>query len=154
MTSDEQAIRNLLFSYAERIDSGDLEGMARLFEHAIYCAGDQPPLTDWRQVAALNASLIRLYADGTPRTQHVTTNVLVEIAPGGATASARSRFTVLQAAPGQPLQIVVAGRYHDRFAKVDGAWRFSERHIRMDLLGDLSHHLHLDELAAAQRKRS
>lgn len=152
MTSDEQAIRNLLFRYAERIDRGDLDGMARLFEHATYRAGEQAPIADWRQVAALNQSLIRLYEDGTPKTQHVTTNVRIELDPSGLAAAASSRFTVLQAAPGAPLQIIVAGRYDDRFEKVDGAWRFSARHIRMDLLGDLTRHLRLDELAKAERR--
>jgi 3-phenylpropionate/cinnamic acid dioxygenase small subunit len=150
MTSDEQAIRNLLFTYAERIDRGDLDGMARLFEHAAYRAGDQPPLSDWRRVAELNQSLIRLYEDGTPKTQHDTTNVWIELDASGTTARARSRFTVLQRAPGQPLQVIVAGRYHDEFEKHAGAWRFRSRHILMDLIGDLSHHLRLDELAKRQ----
>ena len=154
MTSDEQAIRNLLFSYAERIDRGDIDGMARLFEHAAYRAGDQPPITDWRRVAQLNRSLIVLYDDGTPKTQHVTTNVAIELEPSGLAASARSRFSVLQAAPGQALQLIVSGRYHDRFERADGVWRFSSRHILMDLIGDLSHHLRLGELARAQRGAS
>jgi 3-phenylpropionate/cinnamic acid dioxygenase small subunit len=154
MTSDEQAIRNLLFDYAERIDRGDLDGMARLFEHAAYRAGDQPPITDWRRVAQLNKSLVILYDDGTPKTQHVTTNLLIELDATGAAASARSRFSVLQAAPGQALQVIVAGRYHDRFEKHAGAWRFSARHIFMDLLGDLTHHLRLDKLAETQRNSS
>lgn len=152
MTSDEQAIRNLLFLYAERIDRGDIDGMARLFEHASYRAGDQAPITDWRQVAQLNRSLVKLYEDGTPRTQHVTSNVAIDREAGGVTASARSRFTVLQAAPGTPLQVIVAGRYHDRFERREGTWRFSARHIFMDLIGDLTHHLHLDKLADAERK--
>ncbi|HEY8122280.1 MAG TPA: nuclear transport factor 2 family protein [Myxococcota bacterium] len=152
MTTDEQAIRNLLFSYAERIDRGDLEGMARLFEHATYRAGDQAPITDWRRVADLNKSLIKLYDDGTPKTQHVTTNALIEIDASGSAASARSRFTVLQGAPGSPLQVIVAGRYHDRFEKSDGHWRFAARHIFMDLIGDLTRHLHLDKLAEVERK--
>jgi 3-phenylpropionate/cinnamic acid dioxygenase small subunit len=151
MTSDEQAIRNLLFSYAERIDRGDIDGMARLFEHAAYRAGDQPAIRDWRRVAQLNKSLVILYQDGTPKTQHVTTNVLIELDANGATAAARSRFSVLQGAPGQPLQVIVAGRYHDRFEKVGGAWQFNARHILMDLIGDLTHHLRLDRLAEAQR---
>jgi 3-phenylpropionate/cinnamic acid dioxygenase small subunit len=151
MTSDEQAIRNLLFCYAERIDRGDLEGMARLFEHASYRAGDQPPLDDWRRVAQLNQSLVILYEDGTPRTQHDTTNVLIEVDTTRQAASARSRFTVLQGAPGQALQVIVAGRYHDTFEKHDGAWRFASRHILIDLIGDLSRHLRLDELARQQR---
>ncbi len=153
MTSDEQAIRNLLFTYAERIDRGDIEGMARLFKHASYRAGDNPPLTDWRAVADLNKSLVLLYEDGTPKTQHVTTNVWIEVADDGASATARSRFTVLQGAPGQRLQVIVAGRYQDRFERADGEWRFAARHIFMDLIGDLTHHLRLDQLAAAESRK-
>jgi 3-phenylpropionate/cinnamic acid dioxygenase small subunit len=150
MTSDEQAIRNLLFEYAERIDRGDITGMARLFEHASYRAGEQPPITDWRAVEQLNRRLVILYDDGTPKTQHVTTNVRIELEAGGG-ASARSRFTVLQGVPGAPLQVIVAGRFHDRFERSGGVWRFAARHIFMDLIGDLSRHLRLDQLAAVQR---
>jgi 3-phenylpropionate/cinnamic acid dioxygenase small subunit len=153
VTSDEQAIRNLLFFYAERIDRGDIEGMARLFEHASYRAGDQPPIHDWRAVRDLNQSLVILYEDGTPRTQHVTTNVLIELDGTATRATARSRFTVLQGARGAALQVIVAGRYHDSFEKHQGTWRFSSRHIFMDLIGDMTKHLRLDQLAEAQRRR-
>ena len=48
---------------------------------------------------------------------------------------------MLQARPDLPLQMIIAGRYHDAFARVDGAWRFTDRLIFSDLVGDLSHHL-------------
>jgi len=144
--TDEQAILNLLYSYAERIDRGDFTGMARLFEHAEYYSGDEPPLTDWREIDRLYRSLVILYEDGTPKTQHDTTNAWIDVEPGSAAASARSRFTVLQGVPGTPLQVIVAGRYHDRFEKVAGEWRFCERRIFMDLVGDLTRHLRLDRL--------
>jgi hypothetical protein len=48
---------------------------------------------------------------------------------------------VYQATPQLPLQCVIAGRYHDVLEKVDGAWRFRDRYIIGDLLGDLSQHL-------------
>jgi hypothetical protein len=38
--------------------------------------------------------------------------------------------------------VIVAGRYDDRFERVDGRWRFSYRdYTMMDQIGDLSHHL-------------
>jgi len=39
------------------------------------------------------------------------------------------------------LQPIVSGRYHDRFERRDGQWRFVQRHVRTDLLGDVSRHL-------------
>ena len=83
--------------------------------------------------------MVVLY-DGVPRTKHVITNVTVEVATDRATAAARSYFTVLQALPDLPLQPIIAGRYHDRFARDAGGWYFSEREIIVDLTGDLSRH--------------
>ena len=62
-------------------------------------------------------STTRRYPDGTPRTKHVTTNLIVEVDDDAGTATGRSYFTVLQAVPGLPLQPIVAGRYHDRFVR-------------------------------------
>jgi 3-phenylpropionate/cinnamic acid dioxygenase small subunit len=88
----------------------------------------------------LRDSLI-VYDDGTPRTKHITTNVAIEIDEGSGTAVSRSYFTALQALPNLPLQPIVSGRYHDRFARRDGRWRFVERRVRTDLVGDMSRHL-------------
>jgi hypothetical protein len=56
---------------------------------------------------------------------------------------ARSYFTVFQALPDFPLQPIIAGRYHDAFERVDGTWRFADRLILSDLIGDLSRHLRM-----------
>ena len=69
-----------------------------------------------------------IYADGTPRTKHVLGNLDVVVDSAAGTANARCTFTVLQAAPGRPLQPVLAGRYHDSFARVDGVWRLRRAH--------------------------
>lgn len=81
------------------------------------------------------------YGDGTPKTKHVTTNMLIEIDEGSGSATARSYFTVLQALPDLPLQTIAAGRYADRFDVVDGRWRCADRQVTIDLLGDVSRHL-------------
>ena len=88
----------------------------------------------------LRASLI-VYDDGTPRTKHVTTNIAIEIDEEAGSADSRSYFTVLQALPELALQPIVSGRYQDRFARRDGRWRFVERRVRTDLVGDVSRHL-------------
>ena len=61
----------------------------------------------------------------------------------GARATCRSYYTVFQQTDEVPLQPIVAGRYHDEFARaVD--WRFTRRHMIVDLVGDLSKHLLFD----------
>jgi hypothetical protein len=75
------------------------------------------------------------------RDVHVTTNIAIELDEEAGTAVSRAYFTVLQALPGLPLQPIVSGRYHDRFERSAGQWRFAERQVRIDLTGDVSRHL-------------
>lgn len=144
--SDHEEISALLFAYAERIDAGDFGGVADLLAHAeVTFEGFDAARRGRTEVLALYEEGTRRHEDGTPRTKHVTTNVVVEVAADGSTAAARSYFTVLQAVPGElALQPVVAGRYHDRFERAEGRWRFTGRHMLVDLVGDLSHHLRFD----------
>jgi ketosteroid isomerase-like protein len=136
---DADAIRALVHEYAERLDAGDLDGVAALFEHGTWRAPVRAePLRGAAEVRSGYDGVI-LYEDGTPCTKHVISNVSVEVVGDGATA--RSYFTVLQARPDLPLQPIIAGRYHDRFERVDGQWRFADRMIIPDLIGDLSKHL-------------
>ena len=88
----------------------------------------------------LRDSLI-VYDDGTPRTKHITSNLAIEVDEAAGTAVSRSYFTVLQALPDMTLQPIVSGRYEDRFERRDGQWRFVERRVRTDLVGDVSRHL-------------
>lgn len=137
---DCRVIENLLYLYAERIDAGDFEGVAELFRNAtIIVGGGQHRIEGFEAVLAMYRGFTRLYADGTPHTQHVVSNARIEI--DGDSARAYSRFTVLQVTDTLPLQIIIAGRYEDRFLCVDGQWRFSERAVHPALMGDVSQHL-------------
>ncbi len=141
---DAQHIANCIYAYAERIDLGDFEGVAQVLAHAaVTFEGVDGAQQGVDALTALYASTTKRYDDGTPKTKHVTTNVAVTV--DGATGSASSYFTVLQAVPGLlPLQPIIAGRYRDRFENVDGQWRFSARHVMVDLMGDLSAHLKIE----------
>jgi hypothetical protein len=144
------AIENLYFLYAERIDAGDFAGVAALFEHARILGPDGAvQATGREEVKAMYERSTRVYEDGTPRTQHVTTNLIFEFDADGRAVSTRARFTVLQALPDFPLQPIITGHYHDRFAwSAERGWHFVERQMRPVLLGDLSRHL-LYELPAS-----
>jgi 3-phenylpropionate/cinnamic acid dioxygenase small subunit len=135
-----RVVENLLYSYAERMDAGDFAGVAALFDRATYGPAGGPMLSGCAELEAVLRSMVRLHG-ATPATKHVTTNVSVDIGHDGRSATARSYFTVLQALEDFPLQVIVAGRYHDRFVLDDGGWRFEERVVWMDLTGDLSRHL-------------
>ena len=140
LIDDVEAIRALIHRYAELIDLGELDAVAALFTHGTWSSpGRGIPLQGAEQVRRAYDGVI-LY-DGIPSTKHVISNVTIDIAHDRTTATARSYFTVLQGRPDFALQPVIAGRYHDRFDRVDDSWRFADRQIIPDLIGDLSHHL-------------
>ncbi len=142
MTDAAVHIQNLVHRYAELIDLGDFDGLGHLLARAeVGSVGSPDVLTGHDAVVAMFTSTTRRYPDGTPRTKHVTSNLIIEVDDGAGTATCRSYFTVLQQVPDLPLQPVIAGRYHDRFVRDDGAWHFAERRFLIDLVGDLSQHL-------------
>jgi 3-phenylpropionate/cinnamic acid dioxygenase small subunit len=145
MSDDADAIRNLLYRYAECIDAADFEGVAALFKDgAVSAPGMTEPARGVAAVAQLYRSSSRVHEDGTLRTAHLVLNPIVEIDAAAGTARARSRYVVIQATAALPLQPIIAGRYRDRFERVAGVWRFALREIEIDLVGDLSQHLRFD----------
>lgn len=136
-------VTNLLYRYAELMDAGDLEAVAALFTRAEIKLGGGQVVRGAEPMLALWRANVKLHPCGTPRTKHVITNPIVEVDEGAGTAACRSYYTVIQAAPGLPLQVIGAGRYHDTFARdADGSWHFATRDYSMfDLIGNLAEHL-------------
>jgi ketosteroid isomerase-like protein len=138
MIDDVDEITALIHEYAFRLDAGDLDGVAALFEHAELGSTRH----DHRYRGAAEARTIYdnviVYDDGTPKTLHQITNVTVRV--DGDRAAARCCFTVLQVTA-QGLHPVLAGDYHDRFERADDGWRFAERIFDPRLFGDLSSHM-------------
>ena len=138
---DEEQIRALVVAYAERLDAGDLDGVAALFERGEFrSTRGGPPRVGVAGVRAMYDPVV-LYDDGTPRTKHVLGNIEVSCDPGQGSARAACTFVVMQAEPDGPLRAVLAGRYVDRFTREDGRWWFTERVVQPDLVGDLSLHM-------------
>ncbi len=138
---DRDEISALVYRYAELLDGGDLEGVVDLFADA-----------DWRsdatgevrrghdQIKAVYDRVI-LYDDGTPRTRHLMTNLVIDHVDGADVATGRSCFTVLQGVDaGSPIETILAGRYHDRYRRTAEGWQFAERVFFVDLVGDQSRH--------------
>ena len=141
--NDCRQIENLIYCYAERIDSGDLQGVAELFRDAeIISTTHNVRRAGFDEVMKMYALSCRIHEPtGTPLTKHLTTNVIIELQKSDKEASARSYYTVIQATDALPLQPIISGRYQDRFRKIDGNWQFARREMFVDLIGNCSEHL-------------
>ena len=141
MSTSAIHICNLLYRYAECMDSGQLVEAAELFRHARIKVQGQDYL-DHTALLGIWQNRVKLYSCGTPRTRHVISNPIIDIDEASGIATVRSCYTVLQATEDLPLQVIAAGRYLDEFERVDGVWRFSFRdYSKLDMRGDLSQHL-------------
>jgi 3-phenylpropionate/cinnamic acid dioxygenase small subunit len=138
--SSYRAIESLIATYAELVDDGDFAAVGLLLADATF-AGSAGAVSGRDAIEKMLRDNVIVYDDGTPRTKHVTTNLAIEVDEEGGKAVSRSYFTVLQALPDLALQPLVSGRYHDRFERRDGRWRFVERRVRTDLVGDVTRHL-------------
>ena len=149
---DEAA--QLLFRYAELLDDGDLDGVGALLADARIVLEDGTTIAEGSaQVRSMYASTTRIHSDGTPRTHHVITNVIVE--PLGRTVGSevegaeryevRARYTVLQATDDLALQPIAAGRYREVVERdADGRLAIVEHGMLPTLWGDTSQHLSFD----------
>jgi hypothetical protein len=141
MTDSNKSILRLMNEYCYRIDSGDLQGFADLFEHGTWLVQGDPEGGDTGSSAVMETLQNIILYDGKPNTKHVMSNIQVEIDDGGDSAQAQCYITVYQAvAPDFPLQPIFVGHYRDSFARVGGEWHFTMRDISPDLAGDLSRH--------------
>ena len=137
-------ILNLLHRYSDAVDRGDFARVGELFRHAdVYYPGETQPSVKAGSgdFAASLAKWTRVFPDtGNPKTRHLCTNPIIDF-DDATHARCQTYFVVFQAAEGLPLQPIITGTYLDRFEKVRGEWRFTERRELVGQTGNLSAHL-------------
>jgi hypothetical protein len=136
--SDLGEITALVNSYALLLDAGDMDAVTALFAHSTWRS--EPDGHVLRGIEEIRPVYEQLKSpEGGPRTKHLLTNLTVDVEAEASTASAHCYWTVLQnIGPGSPINVILSGQYTDKFEKVDGAWRFADRLITVDLTGDAS----------------
>jgi hypothetical protein len=134
-------VLRLMNEYCYRIDRGDLEGFAALFENGSFGVIGDPAGPCVGKKAVLDFLKNVILYKGKPQTKHVMSNVQIDIAASGVEAKAESYLILFQALPPDfPMQPIFGGHYYDRFTRKGGKWMFASREISADLLGDLSRH--------------
>lgn len=137
---DRDEIATLVYRYAELLDSGDMDAVVALFADATWrSAATGAVLRSPEEIRAVY-DRIMLY-DGTPKTQHVMSNLVIDLVEGADEATGRCYYTVLQGlVADEPLQPILAGRYVDRYRRGPDGWQFADRLFIVDLPGSQSRH--------------
>jgi len=141
------AISNLMFRYAECVDLADFDGLSELFAHGQMRSTSAEQSEQGMRgdaVGRFYAATNRVHSDGTLRTRHLSTNVRIEIDEANDAATAKSYYVVFQATQKLRFQAIVGGRYEDRFERAGGEWRFADRVVIVDQIGNMEEHLSFD----------
>ncbi|MEV0220602.1 nuclear transport factor 2 family protein [Streptomyces sp. NPDC050704] len=137
----EKEIWRTLCAYCEAIDTGDLDGVARLWEHGTW------PFAAEAGAQAVGRWLdehVILY-DGETHTKHQLTNVVIDVDDEAGTASFTSYASIWQALPDFPLQPIIYTRFNGTFerigGRIGGRWWWRTLEVMPDLVGDTSRHV-------------
>jgi 3-phenylpropionate/cinnamic acid dioxygenase small subunit len=132
---DRSDIEDLLVAYAHTIDSGDLAGFAELFRHGMWLGRE-----GYDEVLTWLRDNVILY-DGDTWTQHLVSNIRLDLGSNPDQVSALSCIAVVQQPPGEALRAVRVNTYQDTFVRAEGSWRFETRTVVRRMMGDDSGHL-------------
>jgi len=138
--TSEESIQRLGATYAALIDEGKFKAVADLLKDAKFTVID---VTSEGKDAIYQQLIdgVQIHENGTPKTWHVNTNYLIEVDETAGTATSSNYFTVFQTHADLPLQAIVTGKYHDKFKRENGEWKFVERFVQPWLIGDLRYHV-------------
>ena len=122
-------IQQVLYRYCRGVDRGDVELLASVYH---------PEAVDrhgaWSGLGTDFAAFLVPRMDEAPATgQHHITNTLIDLK--GDEADVESYFIAYHPLPAEDGggHALVCGRYLDRFARRDGAWRIADREVVIDL---------------------
>jgi len=154
-TDDDRTLR-LLIAHREieqkiyrmgyALEDGDFAEVGRLLRYATFGA-DRIGREMFRgadEIRAQYERTNRTYPGRGRATREMYTNVLVDIDLDESTAQSTTAYTVAQQVPDtdQPFALLVAGRYEDRWAIIDGEWHWTDRYIVVQFKNDLNAHMH------------
>lgn len=155
MTADDRALALLLahreieqqiYRMGYALEDGDFAEVGRLLRHATFGA-DRIGRRVFRgedEIRGQYERTNRTYPGHGRATREMYTNVVIDIDLDAGTATSTTAYTVAQQVPGsdQPFALLVAGRYEDEWAVVDGAWHWTDRFIVVQFKNDLDAHMH------------
>lgn len=134
---EKDAIGDLLSEYCFHVDNGDYEDWINLFTaDGAFVAGPMGTNKGHEALTTFAAKALPAKGEGNGM-KHCTMNSMIKV--NGDEASAESYIVLVAGSPESDggTTTPLAGRYRDKLRKVNGQWRFAEREVLFDILGEL-----------------
>jgi ketosteroid isomerase-like protein len=131
---DRQDIVDVCVRYALALDSRDWKMLATCFtEDAVANYEGRPPARGYSAIEQTCRSAL----DPLAASQHLLGNHLVTVGSDEAEALCYFQAQHVRAGAGGVTQLIIAGRYEDRFVRTEQGWRIAERTLKtMWIAGD------------------
>jgi hypothetical protein len=142
----QREIEQKIYRMGYALERGDFAAVGRLLRHATFGA-DRIGRAAFRgedEIREQYERTNRTYPGHGRATREIYSNVLVDVDLDAGTAESTTAYTVAQQVPdsGRPFELLVAGRYEDRWALIDGEWYWIDRYIVVQFKNDLDAHMH------------
>jgi hypothetical protein len=139
-------IEQKIFRMGYALEDGDFATVGELLRHATFGA-DMIGRKAFRGRDEITAQYERTnitYPGKGRATREMYDNVVVDIDLDAGTARSTTMYTVAQQVPrdGARFELLVAGRYVDEWARIDGEWHYTDRFIEVQFKNDLDRHMH------------
>jgi 3-phenylpropionate/cinnamic acid dioxygenase small subunit len=136
MDTDYEQIRRLIYIYSFYVDKREFDELGALLADATFWLSWPAEGIETGEIRG-EEEIKQFYSQhlaGRRPSRHVITNVVIDIDASGDTASAYAYLTSVGHPP-EPPAVLLSGHYEDRFARVNGRWRFVQKACIMDLPG-------------------
>jgi hypothetical protein len=138
-------IEQKLYRMGYALENGDFELVGELLRHATFGADrlGRRILKGKQQIRDQYTRTNITYRGHGRATREIYTNVLIEIDLDAGTARSTTAYTVAQQPPdgASRFELLVAGRYEDEWALIDGEWHWTDRYIVVQFKNDLDRHM-------------
>ncbi|MCB0995710.1 MAG: nuclear transport factor 2 family protein [Acidimicrobiales bacterium] len=138
-------IEQKIYRMGYALEDGDFELVGELLRHATFGA-DRIGRRVFRGATEIRDQYVRtniVYPDHGRATREMYTNVLIDIDLAAGTATSTTAYTVAQQIPdgSSEFGLLVAGRYEDEWALIDGDWHWTDRYIVVQFKNNLDRHM-------------
>jgi ketosteroid isomerase-like protein len=127
---DVEAIRRLLIEYGRTLDRRDFAAYSSLFAVDGEWVGIGT-IGGARGPAAIKAFMEKNIGVELVRCNHLMTNMLIDV--DGDSATAWSRWTLIDAAANDTPALIYSGHYDDLLTRQHGEWKFRRRLASVDI---------------------
>ena len=139
-------IEQKIYRMGYALEDGDFELVGELLRHSTLGADmiGRRVFTGADEIRGQYQRTNIVYPGKGRATREMYTNVVVDVDLDAGTGRSTTMYTVAQQIPdsGEPFAMLVAGRYEDEWAVIDGEWHWTDRFVVVQFKNDLNRHMH------------